>query len=325
MGGLGFAPSANIGHTGCYFEPVHGSGPRIKQNSANPSAMFLTIGLLLNHFGYSQQADAIKQAIINVVRKGHFLTYDLGGKSSTIDMAQAIISAASSCPTTNTMTQGPAKQIAQLHQFSSTEISDALDACGVECALLHIKPLTQGKKLIGPAYTIQYSAYEQNTPEFRPASDYIDNVPAQSVILIDNQARVDCTVWGEILTHVALNKGISGTIVNGAVRDVGQIRKTNYPLFCIDHFMRSGKSRVYKTGEQCPITISGITIYPGDFMFADDHGVVIIPIQLIDAVILKALNIQQTEKKIILAVNAGARLDQARKDNRYDQPWLNSE
>ena len=322
MGGLGLAPSANIGHTGCYFEPVHGSGPRIKQNSANPCAMFLTIGLLIEHFGYKQQAEFIKQAIMNIIRKGRFLTYDLGGSSSTTDMAQAIIAEASATTSAMAMPQGLHKQIAQLQQFSSTEISDALDGCGVEGALLHIKPLTQGQKLIGPAYTVQYSAYEQNAAEFKQAANYIDNVPAHSVIFIDNQARIDCTVWGGILTQAALLKKISGTIVNGAIRDIEQIRQSNYPLFCIDHFMRSGKNRVYKTGEQCSITLNGITINPGDFIFADDNGVVIIPVRLVDEVILKALNIQQTEKKILLAINTGSRLDKARKDNHYDQPWL---
>ena len=147
-------------------------------------------------------------------------------------------------------------------------------------------------------------------------------MPALSVIIIDNQARIDCTVWGGILTHAARAKTISGTIVNGAVRDVDQVQELDYPLFCIDHFMRSGKNRIYKSGEQCPLTISGVTIYPGDFIFADDHGVIIIPKHLLDEVIHKAFNIEQTEKKIIAAVHAGDRLDTARKRYHYAEPWL---
>ena len=91
MGGLGFAPSANLGGKGCYFEPVHGSAPRVKSNTANPSAMFLTIHLLLNHFGYVKEASRIKQAVQNVIREQDYLTYDLGGNASTQDMANAII------------------------------------------------------------------------------------------------------------------------------------------------------------------------------------------------------------------------------------------
>lgn len=91
MGGLGFAPSANIGVNGCYFEPVHGSAPRVKTNCANPSALFLTIGLLLKHFGYHAESDRIKSAVQSVIQEGKWTTYDLGGSASTDAMAKAII------------------------------------------------------------------------------------------------------------------------------------------------------------------------------------------------------------------------------------------
>lgn len=91
MGGLGFAPSANLGQQSGYFEPVHGSAPRIKARSANPSAMFLTIGLLLNHLGYAKQADKIKRAVTQVIKECRFVSYDLGGNSTTEEMAKAII------------------------------------------------------------------------------------------------------------------------------------------------------------------------------------------------------------------------------------------
>lgn len=91
MGGLGLAPSANIGQTTCYFEPVHGSAPRIGANKANPAAMFLTISMLLEHFSFNQHAQKIKQAVKDVINDKQYLTYDLGGKSTTKDMANAII------------------------------------------------------------------------------------------------------------------------------------------------------------------------------------------------------------------------------------------
>jgi isocitrate/isopropylmalate dehydrogenase len=91
MGGLGFAPSANIGEKGCYFEPVHGSAPQMVANQANPSAMFLTIALLLEHFGYLREAEKTKQAVVTIVQAKQWVTYDLGGSSTTQEMAKAII------------------------------------------------------------------------------------------------------------------------------------------------------------------------------------------------------------------------------------------
>ena len=91
MGGLGLAPSANIGKKYSYFEPVHGSAPRMKPDCANPCAMFLSIGLLLEHFAYPDAAEKIKKAVQTVIKQGRCLTYDLGGSASTVEMADTII------------------------------------------------------------------------------------------------------------------------------------------------------------------------------------------------------------------------------------------
>lgn len=332
MGGLGFAPSANIGQNQCYFEPVHGSGPRIPSGKANPSAMFLTISMLLDHYGYKKQAQYIKQAVTTVVNKSQFLTYDIGGNSSTVDMANAIID---QCLLYRNNKQKHAlaqrqcnsmkAQLKKLYTFSTTEISDALDACGVEGALLHIKPLISGTKLAGPAYTIKYAMNKHKSTEFKNAANYIDAVPEQSVIVIDNHGQIDCTVWGAILTKMAQHMNIAGTVIHGAVRDVDFIRKTKYPLFCTDIYMRSGKNRVHKVSEQCPLTINHVTINPGDIIFADDHGVLVIPKHLLVEILDKAEKIKLTEQHISMAIKEGSSLEKARIDYRYDQPWLSTE
>lgn len=329
MGGLGFAPSANIGEKGSYFEPVHGSGLAMKKHEANPSAMFLSISMLLEHSGYSSQAQRIVNAVVEVVNANQWVTYDLGGKATTTDMAKAIIDQcmkdASRHPPTGAINDAlkTEEYLPQLHAFSTSELSDALDSCGIEGALLNIAPLAPGMKIMGPAYTI---LYQSNDPEqnitFKNAASYIDHVPEQSVIVIDNNGRSDCTVWGDILTQVALRNKIAGTVVHGAVRDVDRIGATRYPLFSSATYMRSGKNRVHKIEEQCTLTINGVTIHPGDIIVADDNGVLVVPRDRLSDIIHKARNIQLTEKNIRAAIQAGESLDTARKEFRYDQPWL---
>lgn len=214
------------------------------------------------------------------------------------------------------------KQIQKLHSFSTTEISDALDACRIEGALLNIKPLSPGMKIIGPAYTIKYADNEEQTTTFKNAANYIDAIPAKSVIVIDNNGRIDCTVWGDILTQVAIRNNIAGTIVYGAVRDVASIRATQYSVFSTAVYMRSGKNRVHQIGEQLPLLINGVAIHPKDIIFADDNGVLVIPQHLLTDIINKAENIKLTENKIKAAIKSGIPLEQARKEYRYDQPWL---
>lgn len=212
--------------------------------------------------------------------------------------------------------------LARLNTLSSTELSDALDALGIEGALLGIKPLTMGTKLMGPAFTIKYQLYDKKPASFKPAGDYIDNVPAGSVIVIDNQGLEDCTVWGDILTQVAVMKEIAGTVVHGAVRDVQLIREQNYPLCCRSIYMRTGRNRVYKSDEQVELTINQISIHPGDIMFADDNGVLVIPVALLDDVIEKATAIRQTENNIVASVRAGSTLKAARETYNYKMPWM---
>ncbi|MBL0386367.1 isocitrate/isopropylmalate dehydrogenase family protein [Tumebacillus sp. ITR2] len=92
MGGLGLAPSANLGAEKAYFEPVHGSAPKhAGKGIVNPSAMFLTTSLTLKHHGYTDQADAIQRAVASVIEEGKVLTYDLGGNATTREMADAIL------------------------------------------------------------------------------------------------------------------------------------------------------------------------------------------------------------------------------------------
>jgi len=90
VGGLGVAPSANIGQKTGIFEPVHGSAPRIAgKNIANPTAMILSTTLMLKHLNKKKEATLIEKALKKTLKKG-IKTPDLGGKHTTKQMAKAI-------------------------------------------------------------------------------------------------------------------------------------------------------------------------------------------------------------------------------------------
>lgn len=91
VGGLGLTPSANIGADGALFEPVHGSAPDITgQQKANPIAMMLSAIMMLRYLGENEAANKFDAAILKVLNEGKTLTSDLGGSSTTIEVAQAI-------------------------------------------------------------------------------------------------------------------------------------------------------------------------------------------------------------------------------------------
>ncbi|KAF9198186.1 homoisocitrate dehydrogenase [Haplosporangium sp. Z 27] len=91
VGSLGLVPSANVGDHFVVGEPVHGSAPDIAgQQKANPVAAIRSAGLLLEHMGYASDAARIYKAVDGVLREGLIKTPDLGGKSTTQEVADAI-------------------------------------------------------------------------------------------------------------------------------------------------------------------------------------------------------------------------------------------
>jgi 3-isopropylmalate dehydrogenase len=91
VGGLGFAASGNIGDDFAVFEPTHGSAPKYAgQYRVNPTAMLLAASLMLEWLGESAKADALQTAVATVIAEGQVRTYDLGGDSTTLEMARAV-------------------------------------------------------------------------------------------------------------------------------------------------------------------------------------------------------------------------------------------
>ena len=93
VGGLGFAASGNIGDKFAVFEPTHGSAPKYAgQYKVNPIATFLAAKLMLDWLGETEKANRLENAVSAVIAEGKVRTYDMGGKSSTMDMANAVAS-----------------------------------------------------------------------------------------------------------------------------------------------------------------------------------------------------------------------------------------
>lgn len=91
IGGLGMAPSGNIGDDFAIFEPVHGSAPDIAgRGIANPSATILSAKMMLDWLGESKAAEILKKALVEVLKEGKALTPDLGGRFKTHEMAEAV-------------------------------------------------------------------------------------------------------------------------------------------------------------------------------------------------------------------------------------------
>jgi regulator of RNase E activity RraA len=204
--------------------------------------------------------------------------------------------------------------VVRASKLDTAAISDALDRLTIEGQCFGIKPRADSFEMVGRAFTV---LYEPATLKDGNVGDYIDDVPPGRVVAIDSRGRDDSSVWGNILTEVAHKQGIAGTVIDGNNRDVALSRKLGYPLFSIDHWMRTGKGRNQVKAIEVPIVLGGVVVKPGDILRGDADGVVVIPQGLEDKILEIAEEISSHEDKIRDAVRNGQRLDEARRSFHY--------
>jgi len=205
----------------------------------------------------------------------------------------------------------------EFSDFGTTVISDALDSLGIYGGCRDLRAITPGGRCAGPAYTLQFVPVEPG--ERAPSADYIDDVPGNAVIVIDNGGRTHCTVWGDILTACAMARGIAGTVIDGCCRDSAGIRAQGYPMFARAAFMKSGKNRVRMAARQVPVSIGGTEVHPGDVIVCDDDGVLAVPAGRAAEVAAVAREVAAMEARVLAAIGAGATLREARRANDYDR------
>jgi regulator of RNase E activity RraA len=139
------------------------------------------------------------------------------------------------------------------------------------------------------------------------------------VVVIDNQGRLDVTVWGDLLTLTAARNGVGGTVIDGVCRDITRSVETNYPIFARGRWMRTGKDRVRVEAVGEPVSIGGVRVERDDWLIGDGDGVVVIPTARVADVLEVAGQIRDAEELIRQAVAAGAPLRKARGDHGYHQ------
>lgn len=206
-------------------------------------------------------------------------------------------------------------QFAQARGLSSAEVSDALDYFGLPGSAVGIEPVAGPGKLFGPAFTVRFGPVDTAQPG--TVGDYLDEIPAGSVAVLDNAGRPDCTVWGGIMSQLAAHRAIAGTVVHGVCRDTREADAAGYPLFALGRFMRTGKDRVQVDAVGGPVSVAGVRVSPGDIVVADQDGVVFVPAGRAAEVFERALIMQAVEERIVAAALDGMPLAQARREFGY--------
>jgi 4-hydroxy-4-methyl-2-oxoglutarate aldolase len=202
-----------------------------------------------------------------------------------------------------------------LAAFSAATVSDALDKLGLRGSAHGVGPLSDSAaRFCGRAYTVRY-VNAGATPG--TVGDYLDDVAPGQVVVLDNGGRTDCTVWGDILTTMAHDRGVAGTVIHGVCRDVARALDLGYPIHSRGRFMRTGKDRVEVSDVQRPVTLGDVQVVPGDVIIGDPDGVVVVPAAAENEVVRVAREIDERESAIVAEILAGSTLADARAKHGY--------
>ena len=187
-----------------------------------------------------------------------------------------------------------------LREVSAPNISDAMHRKG---AMKGILPICTGHKIVGRAITVRTLPGDWAKPV-----EAIDRAGSGNVIVIDN-GRADVAPWGELATLSCMNRKIPGVVIDGAVRDVDEIRKFDYPLFARAIVPNAGEPKGY--GEiGVEIVCGGQVVRDGDYIVGDDSGVVVIPKERAYEIARRAKEVYKTELRIRAEIKRGKSLSE---------------
>ena len=214
----------------------------------------------------SETAAAAAAAGADVIIIGGAITKAVDVKQATADIRKAIDTREGIA--TELFKRGTDQTILQvLRSVRTSNISDGAHRLG---CLEGIRPLIRDKHICGRAVTVCTIPGDWAKPV-----EAIDIAEPGDVIVIDAAGQAPA-IWGELATESAKNKGIEGLIVNGAVRDTADIRKLDFPVWTKLVTSHAGDPQGIGAINE-PISISGQRIVPGDWIVADDDGVMVIP------------------------------------------------
>jgi len=205
--------------------------------------------------------------------------------------------------------------VALFEGLDTPGVSDAMDRLGLPGHCFGIRALDDyARTVVGPAFTVKY--VPATTPP-GTVGDFIDDVSEGDFVVIDNDGRTDCTVWGDIMTQYAGARGFAGTLIDGVCRDVAKALGDGYPMFSRGRFMRTGKDRVQVEAVNVTVSVGQARVSPRDIVVADANGALVVPRAWAREVAELARSIEEVENTIRREIEAGKSLKAAREALGY--------
>jgi len=162
-----------------------------------------------------------------------------------------------------------------------------------------IKPVRPGTRLLGQARTVTAMVGDNGISHAA-----IPLVGKGEVLVIDAGGYDDVAVWGAIMTHAAMKQGIAGVVIDGAIRDAGEIRELGFPCFARAG-VPSGPHKGHGGIIDGVISCAGCPVKPGDLVIGDDDGVAVVPLEWTDAMLEASKEKMKQEEEMLKKIADG--------------------
>lgn len=199
--------------------------------------------------------------------------------------------------------------VSRLLALDTCAVSDALDSLDLPSAVTGLSPLTVTKRIAGRTLTVKLVAGKPQKASVRHlGTAAIEAAASGDVIVIEHSSGAECAGWGGVLSVGALERGVAGVIIDGPARDIDEARALGFPVYGRSAIARTARGRAYEADFDCPVTIGGVRVEPGDLCLADASGVTFIAAAHVDAVLRRARRIAERERLMIEALRAGEKI-----------------
>ena len=199
-------------------------------------------------------------------------------------------------------------------KLNAAVISDTLDRLGAreQAMRADIRPVYQGATVVGRAYpVISADIFELSDDPYRGEIEAVDSLKPNDVMVVcTNQSTRTC-IWGELLSTAAQARGARGAVIDGYTRDVAQITTMKFPTFATGMRVVDSAGRSMVIAHGCPVSCGDVLVNPGDIVFGDIDGVVVIPKELEKKVIPLALEKVEKENLVRNELRKGMMLRDA--------------
>ena len=187
-------------------------------------------------------------------------------------------------------------------------VSDTLDEMGLRNQALphYIAPVKMDMMVAGPAFTGQgYPVDDVSNDDSSSRIEMLESIKPGTVSVWQTNGHMKSAHWGEIMSNAARERGCTGAVVDGGLRDTNFVLKMGFPVFCRFRIVASSVGKWEIKEWMIPIKVGETTINPDDFVFGDVDGVVVVPKDLTVEVLLKTEEVVTRENNMRAELSKG--------------------